>query len=480
MENSKLLDLLRVLQPKEIARLSDFIRSPFFNKQEVLVNLFDEIIRFAPNYQSPMLSKEAVFTRIFGENVPYNDTKTRLLMSDAVKLIEKFIAIDITENSEITQGINLLDFYITRQPKYFDPILKLARQVNEKHRKTSEMAYFHHNYLIELSIARFQSISNPSVQNNNIWEAARALDIYFLACKLRHYCNIYSLKQSIAVNEQLQMEETILRYMEVHNYCDIPILKIWYSAYLVITKSDEHHFELLCRYLQEYAGILSEWDLRNLYIYANNYCNRQFNKGNSRFYPIAFELFKRQIESKIIHDKGVFPQGVFKNMVTIAIRANETDWAYSFINNYYAMLPPPTQLITRHYSLAQVYLAKQDYEQTQKHIWEAQQQQNKDIYHKTAIYRLCIKLYYLTNEDELLENTLNTFRVFIHREKTVTETSRQSNRNFINTVFKLLELPFLPAEKTALYEQQLMAYEYVAERDWLLERIREIKSKSRL
>lgn len=481
MENSKLLDLLRVLLPKEIARLGDFLRSPFFNKQEMQIRLFEEMIRFAPEYQSPLLNKEAVFARIFGETTIYNDSKMRLLMSDAVKLVEKFIAISVTENTEVSQGIELMRFYAIRQPKYFEATLKLTKQANQKYLKAdSARGYFYNNYLIELSKTYYQSTTNPTLPNSNHWESAKALDIYFLACKLQDYCQMYSLKQSITVNEPLHMVELILHYIEVHHYNDIPILKIWYSAFYVITKSDDHHFELLRQYLIEHAGIINDKDLRNLYMWANNFCNMQFNQGNSHYYPIALELYREQIDSKIIYVDGVFPHAVFKNIVTIALRSQKIDWASSFIHDYYSMLPAPLQLLTYHYSLAQVCLAKQDYPLAQEHIWEAQQQQNKDLYHKIGIYRLWIKLYYLTGETEQLENTLNSFRVFMHREKTVTETSLQANRNFTNVMFKMLELPFLPVKKTEQVEQQLLAFDYVAERDWLHERIKEVKSKNRV
>ena len=481
MENSKLLDLLRILLPKEIARLGDFLRSPFYNKQDIQIRLFEDVIRFAPEFQSPLLSKEAVFNRIFGETIVYNDTKMRLLMSDAVKLVEKFIAISVTENVEVSQGIALMRFYAIRQPKYFDSTLKLTKQANQKHLKSdSARSYFNNNYFIESTIAYNQSKINPTLPNSNLWEAAKSLDIYFLVCKLQDYCNIYSLKQSITINEPLHMVELIIRYIELHHYCDVPILNIWYSAFYVITKSDEHHFELLRQYLIEYADLLNENDIRNLYLIANNFCNRQFNQGNGQYYPIALELYRKQIDSKIIYVDGIFPHAVFKNIVTIALRSQKIDWASSFIQNYYSMLPAPLQLLTYHYSLAQVCLAKQDYAQAQAHIWEAQQQQNKDLYHKIGIYRLWIKLYYLTGETESLENTLNSFRVFMHREKTVTETSLQANRNFTNVMFKLLELPFLPAKKTEQVEQQLLTFDYVAERDWLHEKIQELKSKTRV
>lgn len=479
MENSKLLELLRVLEPKEISRLGDFLRSPFYNKQDIQIRLYEDVIRFAPEYQSPELDKNAVFARIFGKTAVYNDSKMRLLMSDAVKLVEKFIAVVKVENIEVSYGIELMHFYTERLPKYFEPTLKLTKRVNEKYLKSGIISgYFYYNYLIELSLAEYNTHINSNDPNSNIWHSAKALDAYYFVSKLRDFCHMYALKQSISSNKQIIMEEDIIRYIEVYNYHDVPILNMFYAAYLLITKSDEHHFELLRTYLKEYTGIINDNDMRNFYIWANNFCSKQFNKGNNRYYSIALELFQQQIDSKIIYAKETFPQPVFKNIVTIALRAKKIDWASNFVENYYRLLQDTCRELVYRYSLAQICFAKQDYPQAQQQLWEAQQQPNKDLYHKTGIYRLWLKLYYTIGEIDTLENALNTYRVFLHREKVISATSLQANRNFINTMYKLLELPFHSLDKIVQCEQKVLACDYVAERDWLLEKINEVKLKS--
>ena len=48
MEGSKLIALLRTFDSKELRAFAGFVQSPFFNKQEKVIHLFEYLKKLAP------------------------------------------------------------------------------------------------------------------------------------------------------------------------------------------------------------------------------------------------------------------------------------------------------------------------------------------------------------------------------------------------------------------------------------------------
>lgn len=72
-------------------------------------------------------------------------------------------------------------------------------------------------------------------------------------------------------------------------------------------------------------------------------------------------------------------------------------------------------------------------------------------------------------EYELALSTVNTFRVFVHRENAIHETHKITNRNFANLLTKLIQAD-KPAKIVKL-KTELAETPNVADRKWLIEKI---------
>jgi len=73
MENSKLLDLLRSFSTREWRRFGDFLRSPYFNRSETPMLLFDWLEKQIRN-GVPLLERSVAFSVIYPA-LPYNDAQ---------------------------------------------------------------------------------------------------------------------------------------------------------------------------------------------------------------------------------------------------------------------------------------------------------------------------------------------------------------------------------------------------------------------
>src|SRR5688500_1188115 len=91
MQHKKFIELLIKLSPDQMDRLSDFIHSPYFNKVDVIVHLFDYLKDIHPGYTEENTSDEAISKAIHCDNDEKWIAKrtTRLL-----DLTEKFLSME--------------------------------------------------------------------------------------------------------------------------------------------------------------------------------------------------------------------------------------------------------------------------------------------------------------------------------------------------------------------------------------------------
>ncbi len=116
MENSKLILLLKSIvgNNRRNKRLLDFLQSPYFNKKDEVVQLYLQLLNYAPDFEHPEMTKENLFARV--SNLPqYDEKEFGYLMSDLVKLIEEFIIVEQNRNNEVERYEELITYYASNR-----------------------------------------------------------------------------------------------------------------------------------------------------------------------------------------------------------------------------------------------------------------------------------------------------------------------------------------------------------------------------
>ncbi len=90
MHDSKLLNLLRSIEPEEIHWFQKFLKSPFYNHHELPNTLFQYISKYYPELDSPKLSKEKAFKKLYPKET-YSIQKMRKAMYELSVLVEEFL-----------------------------------------------------------------------------------------------------------------------------------------------------------------------------------------------------------------------------------------------------------------------------------------------------------------------------------------------------------------------------------------------------
>src|SRR5437016_321318 len=106
MEKSKLTEVFKTFSKDEIKSFNDFVKSPFFNKEKVLIKLAGYLQRLHPAYNFPGIEKERVFTFLY-PGKKFNDGLMRNITSDLLALAEKFLAVKRLDKNILMEN-NLL------------------------------------------------------------------------------------------------------------------------------------------------------------------------------------------------------------------------------------------------------------------------------------------------------------------------------------------------------------------------------------
>ena len=113
MLKSSLLDILRKFSAKELKEFGEYVRSPFFNKNESTIKLFDYLRKFAPDFSDKKLEKEYAYRKVF-PGTPFNDGFMRTIMFNLATLCENYLAYNHFVRSNYMEKLSLLSDYNER------------------------------------------------------------------------------------------------------------------------------------------------------------------------------------------------------------------------------------------------------------------------------------------------------------------------------------------------------------------------------
>ena len=210
MEKSRLISVFNTLSKQELRELRKFVRSPYFNQQEMLVRFFDYLV--ASKLETQVIpSKEKVFQKLF-PNQEFNDVKIRLLMSDLHKLIENFLICQKTFEQTIHNKIQLSQIYRQRNlPKHFQKTIRTANELLEKD-ELRHADYYQHRFEQLVEQLEFASANNK-VREYDLQEIANTFDVSFIIKKLNQTCLLFSHQAIYKKQYDLGLIPKVIEYI---------------------------------------------------------------------------------------------------------------------------------------------------------------------------------------------------------------------------------------------------------------------------
>jgi hypothetical protein len=474
MTDSKIYNVLTYFDKVEQNRLRKYIRSPYFNANEALMDFYDILTEHInANGKASPLTKEIIWTQLY-KNETFNDVRFRKLSSDLLKLVEGFLAQQIYDDNNLQKVNFLLEAINEKKIEYLYNSATKQAQILSNISNQKPSSYYYHQFEIQKKLYNLNEAELKRFEKSNVEEIINNLDYFYLAEKLKWYINILSRQNLISHEYQLLFIDEIISHINKYTYENVPLIRIYYLTFLTQTANNEEHYFALKDLLFKYRKTLPLKDAEEAYITMFSYCIKKMNQGNAEFYSEFLSLSKDLLKTDILLASGELNPWYFRNAVMASLRLNEYEWAEQFINDYENKLPSDFRKSAVSYNRALVYFYQKKYD---KVIPLLQSVEYDELVYNLSSKSILLAVYYELDADEALNSLMESFKTFLNRHKEISDIQRTLYTNLMKYIKKLLKL--IPGDQKEITKiKQEMEDDKkvgIASMKWVYEKLAELE-----
>ncbi len=468
LARSKLISILRTLQPRELRRFEEYVHSPFFNKNENVKLLFDSLAQYsASGYIEEELDWERSFRHVFPDIRP-EEQRLRYVMTDLTKLLEDFVGYLEFERADLYRRHKTLMALDNRKlGKYFQQTFEGLLEMNQKQPFRDVDYFFQQHLLYEDAYLHLLHEDNRGIKDT-LQLAIDNLDYYYLSNKLRFCCVMFNRENILQVKYENSLTEQVIEFVKQRKLEDVPAIAIYFNILSTLRfPEDESYYQKLKEMLTEHIGLFPKTEAKDMYVFALNYCIKKLNSGRLEFLDELFELYMALLDKSIIIDNGLMEASDYKNIATVGMRTGNLDWTERFIEEYSQKLPEDVRENIHTYNLAFLSYYRGQFSQSLKLL---QQVDFEDVYYQMDAKVLLLKTYYELQEEEPFFSLVDAFHNFIKRNRTISEYQKTAYLNFVKYAKKLMHIRL--GNKVSLIHvlEELDSSMTIASLQWLKEK----------
>ena len=477
MFSDKLISLLQTFSRVEMTRLHKFLLSPYFNEQKDVTRLFEwvgQAIRKSDVAAAP-LSKEKVWAALYPKQA-LDDAHLRRLASDLTQLALHFLVQEARQLNPLGAALELqkvldrpeLKKHLDGTERQIIRLLESAPGKSSAHYLAQFQAQWH-------IFSRDSKVMASADYMEKLRPADQYLEYFYVVQKLKFYVAWLSYRTFRSTDQELSMIGGFWQHIEDERFANIPLIAVYRQVVACLTEpNEEGHFRQLLLDLQEKGAQIIREDLRECYHIAQNYCAIKINQGQNDYYREMFAIFRITIEKELLLEDGRLSEGVYKNIITVSLGVGEYAWAEQFIQQYAVFLPVSIRENARTFNLAYLYFHLKQYPKVIELL--------RNVEYSDVVYALSAKLtlvrtYYETDEVMALDSLIDSFRIFLRRNKIMSKNQKREYNNFLNFVKKLASMPLSDPAAVAKLRQRVTEAASTMPKKWLLEKMDELKRK---
>ncbi len=463
MKDASLIKILTSLSTKECNKFVLFVQSPYFNKDEYIVRLLKYLKKLHPAFKEATIEKTLIFKKVF-KNEPFDYLKLRRLFSATLKLLEQFFLSEYQQERKIDSQIDLLSTLKDRgiDKRFHKNHLKAQALIDDNQLINSQSYLNQYNYLYQLDewLVESGDFGKPELLQN----AIDNLDRFYVLEKLNRSMVMLNRRTILQTRSKDQhftypLIDQILAYLEQNEalFKDDPGVLIYYKRYIsLINQNDEESYFDLCKLVEENIERFSIKNGRSLYFSLLNYAAEKINNGNSSFFKHSFEIQKKMLAKGFLLQNGVLPDLSFRNLVTSALALKEFKWTLQFIEDYHKLLPKNIRANAYNYNLANYYCEVNEYDKAQNLLWNVEY---KNVMYNLNAKAMLLHIFYETKAEEALDSHISAFKVYLMRNKKITNERYKRYYNlfrFTATLHKIrMEATFTPKKESRVRMDKL-------------------------
>ena len=438
MDNYWALQLFEVLDKKEKKRFLLFLKSPYHNRNQRLVTLCEYLLKVDKKGQER--SKEEIFQLLFGKEMTYGEQKLYDQLSLFFRLLQEFLALEGFLQDSHEADIFLLKALAQKnQEDHFNRVFS-RRDKKQQKNPFRDSDWYWQQYYLARQATEFFGRKQARRDTGHLSNALDSLDTAYLAQRLKLSCeainraNILNLPPQ---SRQINYVQSLIQLVP-EEQLQLPVLHIYHQIFLTLTEPDvEAHFEVLVNLLNQHSSSFPKQEVTDMFTYAQNYCILKINQGKSHFHASLFHLFQDLLDKELLIENGELDHRKYKNIVTVGLRMKAYEWVRQFLDDYRPLLSAKYGENAYMYNLAALFYESKDFHQALKLL---NQVSYTDVFYHLSAKAMMLKIYFDQDEDVALESLLDTYRIYLNRNQTISAIQRTNHMNLIKFTRKLYRL----------------------------------------
>lgn len=478
MKKSMLIELLSSLSRKEITEFSEYVRSPFFNKNQSLIKLCSYLKLQHPDFGKEAIEKKKVFSIIF-PGIKYNDGFMRTLIFGLANLTEDYLSFNRYKKSYFKDKSFLLYELNDRQlNRTLEKNIKnISKNLEKETVKDNEYYYDKYNLENEKYLYYFRTkpdVYEKIIKKTRLKEMTEYMTIYYYTSVIGDYIRLFNLKNIYDLEFDFSGIQNIPDISKSPVLSKVPCLLISYYELMLFVKSDDISvLYKIKELLSEYEKNLDKDHLYNIYINLINFCSRKINSGNTELESEVLNLYKTGIEKNILPYHGIAHFRFYTTVTETAIKAGQLDWAVNFINKYRSWLPEEIRENTYNYAKSLFDFAAGNFTDSLERLSIVKY---NDVYHKLKCKCLTAMLFYELGYTVQLLSHIDAFNHFIINDKLLNRERKKTYSLFIKYLKKIDSIRlFFNQSAYEKLGKKLTEERSVYNKNWLLRKLSELK-----
>lgn len=456
---------------------ADFI---FRKGNSKAASLLQTLLEQHPNFTEKSLQKEIIFKNAFPDK-SYDANYLRKQTAVLFDFTQHFLVEIENEADNFLKEKALLTQLRKRKLHHLFTLKMKSIQAQKRTQIHRDSDYYYQNFVLaEEADLQFRDLQERRY-DAALQTKTDSLDAFYLAKKLKESCEILNRKKIIVGDYNLGLMEEILQILKPENLLfQLPPVRLYLQIYLTLKEEEnEAHFHKLTELLEENYIYFSQKEAAGMYSYARNYCIRKINAGQLAYLRFLFDLYRSQLDSKVLLFEGILADNDYKNIITVGMQLQEKDWVFDFLHSYKKHLRDTQRENVFNYNLAIYYYSAQDYDSA---IQLLNMVKFTDSYYEINGKIILLKTYFLQGEFQPFYYLLDAFKLSLLRNKKVAKDYRNAISNFLiqfKKIVKLLELKGFTdiknyTSKREVIETRLNEIQPIYDRGWLLRELKKL------
>lgn len=465
MHKSKLVGLLKTFSSEDWKRFEEYLASPFFNKRESCLPLLQQIKKSAPEFEPEKCDRYQIWENAFPGNYA-NDAEIAAEMNVITQHAESFLGLQSYLDDSELKHLHVLDALETRKlgKNYNLQLKRLNKLLDEKEVRND--AHYLLRYQVSGVEVRESLQSKVRTYDANLQQTVEYLDNFYLVARLRITCELLNRQFILSGSYNAQMASELMAYLRNYDHDRIPVLAAYNIVLRLLTaEGGMEDYQKLANLISHESTAFDRSEWQDLFSYAQNFCIRKVRAGESSYLKELFSLYQLALNTGDMLENGEISPWKYKNIASVGLRLEEYEWVKHFIEDYKERLPLDFQENAYAYNLADLHYRTGAYDLAlKKLLWV----EFTDVFYSIDTRKMMLMIYFEQGETEAMRALIASFRVFLKRNKLISEGNRIAYSNFVNLVQEIFKRSGQKKQSEALLNL-ISTTQPLVEEEWLRE-----------